>query len=280
VKSFSTGIKTAVRLTPGQIAQLEEDDGFALVAKRVAVHHNLLKSTGTRAANPRVNWQTSTISNTATVLTTLQTLKEMSAGYLVHTYKHWESPVKDLIPVRPDDDELEDGTGLFSELLDGLASLKSYQDLDRGKSTRDFRLLKKEDGQGHLLFRPVGQIALARACGTLVFDQDRKVADIFKMLRDYEAKGGLAIDDPAFPWWGVVYDPVGQKIARGGEAGAEKILLWLLGGQTNEDAKDEVRDLLIERRTSHDGSVHDGKVLDFNGEYIEPKDFHLPAMLT
>lgn len=281
VKSVFTHVnKTAVRLTPGQIAQLEEDDGFALVAKYTAVHHDLLKDGGTRKDNPRVNWNTSTISNTSTVLTTLQTLTVMAEGYLIHEYAHWKSPVKDLIPVRPDDDELQDGEDSFGDLLTALSSLDSMQELDRGTTTRDYRLLKKEGGQAHLLFRPVGQIALASACGVLVFDQKMKIETIFNMLRDYEKAGGFAIDDPKFPWWGVVYDPIGQKIARGGELGAEKILTWLLGGTTDDTKKEELRQLLIERRTVSDGGSNDGKVVNFDGSYVDAADFKLPPMLT
>jgi hypothetical protein len=233
VKSVFTHVnKTAVRLTPGQIAQLDEDNGFALVAKRAAVHHDLLNSSGTREANPRVNWSTSTISNTSPVLTTLQSLTEMSQCYLEHQYPDRQSPIKGLIPVRPDDDDLDEGFQQFASLLDRLASLESFQELDRGKSTREFRLPRKEGGKAHLLFRPVGQIALAGAMGNLVFDQHKDADATFRMLHDYERKDGFAIDDPSKPWWGVVYDPIGQKIARGGEAGAANILLWLLGGIT------------------------------------------------
>lgn len=32
----------------------------------------------------------------------------------------------------------------------------------------------------------------------------------------------------------MVYDPVGQKIAGGGEEDAEKLLTWLLGGITSD----------------------------------------------
>jgi hypothetical protein len=134
--------------------------------------------------------------------------------------------------VRPDDDDLDEGFQQFASLLDRLASLESFQELDRGKSTREFRLPRKEGGKAHLLFRPVGQIALAGAMGNLVFDQHKDADATFRMLHDYERKDGFAIDDPSKPWWGVVYDPIGQKIARGGEAGAANILLWLLGGIT------------------------------------------------
>lgn len=281
VKSVFTHVnKSAVALTPGQLAQLDEDDGFTIVAKRIAVRHPLLRSTGVRASNPRVDWQKSTISNTSAVLTTLQTLKEMSKRYLYHQYPHWVSPVKGLIPVRPEDDELAEGLHKLSGLLDGLATLDSVQELDRGQTTLDFRLLHREDGKAHLLFRPVGQIALAGALGTLVWDQGKEIKEMFRMIRDYEKRGGLAIDVSTNPWWAVVYDSVGQKMARGGEQGAEKLFVWLLGGITDPTQKEELRQLLIQRRTIRDGGVHDGKVLDFNESYVEPDGFKLPPMLT
>ena len=281
VKSVFTHVnKSAVRLSPGQIAQLDEDDGFALVAKRVAVKHPLLKSTGTRKDHPRVNWQNSTISNTSTVLTTLQSLKEAAGGYLHNAYPHWVSPLKDLIPVRPDDDELEEGYEKFAGFLSGLEQFPSIRELDQGKTARDQRLPRRDGGAAHLLFRPVGQIALARAFGTLVFDQQKDQDELFRMLREYEAAGGLTIDDPSNPWWGVVYDPVGQKIARGGEDGAERLFLWLLGGMTDDQAKEGLRQLLVERRTIADGGPDEGKVRDFNGQAVPPENFRLPPMLT
>lgn len=280
VKSVFTHVnKTAVRLTPGQVAQLDEDNGFAIVAKRVAVNHPVLRSAPARAANPRVNWHTSTISNTSTRLTTLQTLTEMADGYLGDAYKHWKSPVKDLIPVRPDDEDLDEGVDKLSELLDGLAALPSIAALDRNKTTRDFRLLHPE-GLAHLLFRPVGQIALARAAGRLVFGQGADLDDLFRMLGQYEAAGGFSIDDPSNPWWGVVYDPVGQKIARGGEDGAKDIFLWLLGGMPTPEHQQDLRQLLVDRRTVRDGGTHEGKVLDFDGNYVDEREFELPPPLT
>jgi hypothetical protein len=285
VKSVFTHVnKSAVTLTKGQIAQLDEDDGFAITARRVAVHHRLFKSTGTRSENPRVNWQMSTISDTSTVLTTLQTLTEAARGFLGPAYSSWFSPIKDLIPVRPDDGELDEGEEKFSGFLDGLASLPSMEALDRdNKTTRHFRLLhddKPAGGEAHLLFRPIGQIALAHAFGTLVFDQGKDMDGLFRMLRDYETAGGFAIDNPRNPWWGVVYDPVGKKIARGGERGAELILTWLLGGISSDDKKAELLELLIERRMNREGGEHDGEVLDFDGQHVTDTAFRLPAMLT
>jgi DGQHR domain-containing protein len=65
----------AAPLTKGQLAQLNEDSGFAIVARKIAVTHPLLAQFPDR--NPRVNWNSATVATNATVLTTLQALQDI-----------------------------------------------------------------------------------------------------------------------------------------------------------------------------------------------------------
>lgn len=295
VKSVFTHVnKHATVLTAGQLAQLDEDDGFSIVARGAAVSHALLKTTPNREKNPRVNWQNSNIANRSTVLTTLQTLKEMAGGYLGsrNPYNKWHSGdgLKDLVPVRPDEHELQKGSEEFALFLDWLATLPSMAELDRGASTRDYRLFTDEVvaepegqppvmGKGHMLFRPVGQIVLARALGALVAN-GRHLDDLFKMLVDYEKSGGFTLDDVANPWWGVLYDPVGQKMARGGEDLAADILVYLLGGMASDQtARERLRSRLADARTIRDGSADEDKPVGFDGTRVSAAEFKLPKML-
>jgi hypothetical protein len=96
----------AVKLSKGQLALLDEDDGFSIVTRQVAVTHPLLKEK--RDRNPRINWDSATVASKSTVLTTLQALKEMTQRYLCDRFPHWFSPKPGLVPMRPDDDELEE----------------------------------------------------------------------------------------------------------------------------------------------------------------------------
>lgn len=293
VKSVFTHVnKHATVLTAGQVAQLDEDDGFSIVARGAAVSHDLLRMTPNRDKNPRVNWQNSNIANRSTVLTTLQTLKEMTTGYLGARapYDKWKTDdkLKDLVPVRPDEHELQQGSDEFAVFLDWFATLPSMAELDRGATTRDFRLFTTEvvnegppevKGKAHMLFRPVGQIVLARAIGTLVA-KGRSLDDLFKMLADYESEGGFALDNTQNPWWGVLYDPVGNKIARGGEDLSTDILIYLLGGMADDQgARDKLCVRLAEARTVRDGSPEEDKPVGFDGSRINPEDFRLPKML-
>jgi DGQHR domain-containing protein len=118
----------AAPLSKGQLAQLNEDDGFSIVARKIAVNHPLLEQQETR--KPRVNWNSATVAANSTVLTTLQAVKEMSERYLGQKYSHWKPLDKGLIPMRPEDEELEQGIQEFHKLFDYLASLPSYRLLE------------------------------------------------------------------------------------------------------------------------------------------------------
>lgn len=291
VKSVFTHVnKHATVLTKGQLAQLDEDDGFSIVARGAAVAHPLLRTTPNREQNPRVNWQSSNIANRSTVLTTLQTLKEMADGYLGarSPYDHWkETDLKNLVPVRPDENQLEQGDEEFGAFLDRLAALPSMAELDRGATTRAYRLFTNEEvsegppqvmGKGHMLFRPVGQIVLARAVGSLVA-QGRSLEDLFAMLTECEKSGGFALDDVKNPWWGVLYEPAGKKIARGGEDLATDVLIYLMGGLTDQVAREKLRTRLAGERTIRDGSSDEDKPVDFDGSRVSASEFKLPKML-
>ena len=62
----------------GRLALLDEDNGFAIAARKIAVTHPLLKEQDDR--NPRVNWDSATVAAKSTVLTTLQAVQDMSNG--------------------------------------------------------------------------------------------------------------------------------------------------------------------------------------------------------
>src|SRR5689334_9046906 len=137
--------RMAAKLTPGQLAVLDEDDGFSIVARRAAVFHELLKKKDGKA---RVNWDSSTISLRSTVITTLQTLKEMAHAYLEHKYGNWEPKETGLVQLRPDDTELDEGENEFNRFLDGLGSLPVFKRIEGGADiTKIRRFEKEEDGE-------------------------------------------------------------------------------------------------------------------------------------
>jgi len=266
----------AVPLTKGQLAQLDENDGFSIVARKVAVTHPILKDV--KGRNPRVNWDSATVAAKATVLTTLQALKEMSERYLQYRFPRWKPlEKKGLIPMRPDDDELEAGIEEFSQFFDSLATLLSFQRIEHGEETPDLRRFgfEKPPGEANLLFRPVGQIALAQAVGIMVFKKGFLASQVWEKLQRYDADGGFGnMESPQSLFYGVLYDPNKKRVSVGGKDLATRLIVYLLGGIDDDFERAEVRREVAEARTIED------KAMGFNGKFVAPRQVGLPSLLS
>lgn len=276
--------RMAISLSKGQLVLLNEDDGFAIISRRLAITHPLLKDRNEKDWNSRVNWDSATIANKSTVLTTLQALQDITEGYLEHKFPHWKSKdKKNLISLRPDDKEIKTGTKLLSELFDGLAKLPSYRQLEQGIKTYELRRFKHEKGggEGNLLFRPVGQIALAQALGFLVFNQNFDLENIIKKLIYFDEIGGFSyMDTSQSIWYGVLYDPMKKRVQVSGKKLASRLLIYLLGGVNDDLEKAEIRRTLAEARTIKDAATNEEKTIDFQGNFVNPKQVGLPNILV
>lgn len=264
----------AVKLSQGQLALLNEDDGFAIIARKIAVTHPLLKEQKKR--NPRVNWDSATVAAKSTVLTTLQALQDMSERYLGQKFPHWKPADKGLIAMRPEDEELKQGLKEFNTLFDNLANLPSYKRLESDTETPLLRRFsfEKDSGEGNLLFRPVGQAALAQALGIMVFKKKSSLKTIFKKLQQYDKNGGFSfIDIPSSLWYGILYDPNKKRILVSGRDLAARLIIYILGGIQDDLERAELRRELAEARSV------ENKAVGFHGEFVEPRKLGLPLIL-
>ncbi|AFZ03874.1 DGQHR domain-containing protein [Calothrix sp. PCC 6303] len=262
----------ATPLTKGQLTQLDEDDGFSIIARKIAVTHPLLEQK--EARKPRVNWNSATVATNSTVLTTLQAIKEMSERYLGQKFPHWKQE-KGLISMRPEDEELTEGIAEFHQLFDYLASLSSYKVLEEETTPalRKFSF-EKDGGEGNMLFRPVGQVALVQALGILVFKKGLSLEKIFKKLRKFDKQGGFSnIELPNSLWYGVLYDPNRKRISVAGKDLAAKLVIYILGGMKDGMEHAELRRCLAKART------FENQTISFEGKIVEPKDVGLPEIL-
>ncbi|ACK73193.1 DGQHR domain protein [Gloeothece citriformis PCC 7424] len=269
--------RMAVILSKGQLALLNEDDGFAIVARQLAITHPLLKDREQDDWQARVNWDSATISSKSTVLTTLQALQDMSEGYLSHQYPHWQPKnKKQIIPLRPEDEELEEALDLFSQLFNYLGNLPSYRQLENGTKTYQIRRFSHEvgKGQGNLLFRPVGQIALAQALGILVFKNQISLDSLFQKLNTFDETGGFSgLEKPSSLWYGILYDIQKKRILIAGRKLAVKLITYLLGGIEAEKEINQLHQEIIQARTI------ENKTIGFNGEWTTPNNIKLPKTL-
>jgi DGQHR domain-containing protein len=264
----------AVALSKGQLAQLDENDGFAIVARNIAVNHPLLKDISGR--KPRVNWDSATVATKTTVLTTLQALQDMAAKYLQYQFPNWKpKSQKGLVPLRPESAELESGIAAFSGLFDRISQFTSFGRL-KGEDTPQLRRFSFEPGggEGHILFRPVGQVAFAQGVGMAVFKKQMAETEVFRKLDRYDADGGFShINTPQSLWYGILYDPNKKRILVSGKDLAAKLIVYLLGGVDNDFDRAELRRQVAEARAIGEYAM------SFDGRLVTLQEVGLPSIL-
>ena len=132
-----------------------------------------------------------------------------------------------------------------------------------------------DGGEGHLLFRPVGQVAFAQGVGMAVFKKQMAETEVFRKLDRYDADGGFSnINLPQSLWYGILYDPNKKRILVSGRDLAAKLIVYLLGGVDNEFDRAELRRQIAEARTIGDYAI------GFDGKLVTPKEVGLPAILA
>src|ERR1035438_3112977 len=157
VRSIFTHVnKYAKKLTKSEQAQLDEDNGFAIVARKSVKDSPLLNTEG---KNPRVEIAYAVLKDDAEEFTTLHTLQEMAKLYLTSSnelYEKWQPSISGLAPIRPEEDEIKDGENIFLEYLEYFFELPSVKKINQGEK------VKKCRKENNLLFRAVGQTILDR----------------------------------------------------------------------------------------------------------------------
>ncbi|MDB9316022.1 DGQHR domain-containing protein [Spirulina sp. CS-785/01] len=262
----------AERLSKGQLTLLNEDNGFAITARQLAISHPLLRESPQHP--PRVNWDSGTVSSNSTALTTLQALEDMATCYLSPPYPYWKPGEKGLIPLRPDSEELDAGLSQLQTLFDYLATLPSYRQLEDGIPTPELRHFshEKEGGDGNLLFRPVGQVALVQALGSLVYQSSLSLEEVFQKLRRFDAGGGFSgMDYPQSLWYGVLYNPSRKRIQVSGKSLASQLIVYLILGSRDEFATIKLRTQFAKART-----LAEDQAINLAGTLVSPKEIELP----
>ena len=266
----------AKSLTKSEIAQLDENNGFKIVARRLIGRHPLLCSaTGLDSGSfDPVHMKSVNLSEKSSSYTTLDALCTVVERYLVENRKPesvstWQPLAKGLYQ-RPDDESLEVGTSAMVDYFDAIARLPSHKAFIQGKPAGDIRSTKAED---NILFRPIAQTALAEAVGKLSHE-GISVATVARVLTKQEKLGQLRLTDPRAPWFGVLCDPVARKVRRHkrNEKLCCQLFVYLLGGGISDDVgrAELLEKFVAERR------VDDDRVIDINGAPVEPKEVDLP----
>ena len=267
--------KTPKKLTKGELAMLDEDDGFSIVARRVMVKHKMLKE------RDRVETKRGQLRDTDPHYTTLETLSQIAKSYLTKNphFKRWEIKEKGDSPVRPDEDELDQGVEKVLSYFDMLTKLPSHQDLiqNHNQSCEDYRV-GKEGKLENIIFRPITQLALASAIGQFEnheehdYDLDKEI--IPKLIKA-EKDGKLILKERQSIWFGVLCDVTDKNIRKQEKYKTlcYKLLLHLLGGGTNHDERQRLEEEYRDARKVDDEGL---KSYGRDGEPVPSENLTLP----
>ncbi len=209
---FSNINRNAVKTAAAEDIVLDEDDGFAVLTRRLLDEHEFLKDDGrvkviTKAgAEGTLKLAGNNIPKTdPKALTTLPVLYDM-LGYL-----GWDLPgVMHNPKARPNAEVLEESYGVLeARLEDLLANCGHIRDrLLASAGAREVRAPKNNERDGHPFMRPVIQKAVARVGGEVVYQG---------LLTWHEVMSRLSQLDwyLAAPPWVAVFSPESGKMIPG-----------------------------------------------------------------
>ena len=237
--------------TRGESILLDEKNGFRLVARHIMVSHSLLKN--------RVEMQGNRLAETDENYTTLDALAQIATTYLgaFEDFSDWKIPliagIRETGYIRPKGGEREIQRGIteLCNYFDQMAQLPSHQRIMNGTSSApDFRTT---DGENNILFRPVGQIALAEAVSSLMHapQNPMALAEIFRKLRHQETRKQLQLHNSEAPWHGVVWDPASGGRMLMGKVLCRRLFFYLLGGTLTKKKLDKLQEDFSEARRSY-----------------------------
>ncbi len=255
--------ENAKRLEKGELTLLEENDGFRIVARTVMTKHRLFK--GELGLLLNVDTKRNQLSEGSESYTTLNALVSITEGYLgvKPEFKDWKDTVLGLKGsrgvglLRPNDDEIEKGLSAMAVYFDALAELPSHRHMIAYFDREDEQEKKSPSGlrggnEQNVLFRPIAQVALARAVAQLKIEQDADLSEMVVILSRHEELGDLHLTHKTSPWFGILCDPIEEKVRRQKryEDLCVEMLVYLLGGGFFEDNEREerLRDNFFESR--------------------------------
>ncbi len=229
---FTTVNKKAKRISKAAIIALDEDNGFAIVTRMLIDHHWLFED-----ERKHISYSSSGAINSKdeTTITSVVGLHEIVKDlYFPKGKKVFEK-------TRPSDEELEKYLEHVADFLDQL--LKHSNEFEevfvsRKKSPRYYR-----ENENHLLFRPVGQRAFARACQVLIQRGNTLEEAVVSLLE-------VDMNITSHDWRNILWDPVNEAMIVNKLAVAESQLLTLAGHSTRTPKNKEILEALILSRNN------------------------------
>jgi len=211
---FSNINRNAKPMGVGENIALDEDDGFAILARRLLEEHSLLKRDGrvkvivSAGEGGELTLAKGNVSKTdPKALTTLTALYDM----LQHLGVDQPSAMKNRT-LRPSDETLDEVykvlSGRLDELLIHCGNIR--QRLEAAVSARDLRSPKGQEGSGHPFMRPVVQKAVAKVTVRILAEGQLSWPVIMQRIAQLEWRMDSAP-------WEAVFSTEGAKMLTGKE---------------------------------------------------------------
>jgi hypothetical protein len=272
--------RLAAPLGKSQMSALDEDNGFRILARAIATEHTLFKTIQGAGDEKleRVDFEKSNLTPKSEELTTLETIANCARAYLqTPVYTQWEPQLKGLVPLRPDEGELEAGLAELTDYFNLFMELPSILRVRQGISTQFLREFNVPGGQHNLLMRPEGQIVLAYAVGHAHYEKAMPLESVFSKLSTFDSSGGFdKIDSKSSFWWGILTTTEAQpRMRNAGRATAMNLMQYLLGAYDQAGLDSLTEKVSNARRNS------EGQVVGFDGTVLLPgQSLSLPPLLA
>jgi len=225
---FTTVNKKAKRIGKAGIIALDEDNGFAVVTRRLIDRHWLFEDKRNHISYTSTG---SIPANDETLITSVVGLAEIVKDLFPRTgRKKFESE-------RPEDERLDEHLNFCVSYVDTLLDqVDEYKKvfISHTKKASDYRV----DDKNNLLFRPAGQRTFARAVQLLISRGENIEQSVDALL-----KVNMYID--SVDWHHILWDPIDNKMIYNKLLIAETRLLILAGKQPrNEQNRSKLEALL------------------------------------
>ena len=281
--------ENAKRVEKGELTLLDENDAFGIVARTVMSKHPLFMD-GSGGLN--VDAESNRISERSSSYTVLNAVVSITQAYLGEKpeFNRWKDTMLDLKGrrgvgfLRPTDDEIGKGLAQLSMYFDALATLPSHRSMRKyfssgtkeGKSPSDLR----GGNDRNILFRPIAQVALARAIARLQKDNGADLKDLMTSLSHHEGSGDLDLENKEAPWFGILCDPIHGKVRRQKkyEDLCSEMMAYLLGGGFGDDGQRRKKLLssFFEARLGGEGDSGKPMAWDLSDSLEAEDEFSLP----
>ena len=244
--------------TKSENITMDEDDGYAIVTRRLVREHPVLKDKiWYKTRNLPISGQDDEGKIIAReCFTTLETVYNCNRAILQNKHQfdnNWER-------IRPDPDQLDQLAEECVEFWDALRRIEPIDLVALGtRKCSEFRPHDQESrGEGHLLFRPIGQETLAEAVSAIMLETKPVFGDIDQIC---QACTGIEWKLASPPWAGLFYGEGGAMLStntRKRQSVGSNLLRYMLGvpwPSADPDLLQEYREIVYPRNPNSDEAM-------------------------